>query len=433
MNRSIFKICAVVFGLFAGLSSLFAQEGAYSGYTPYSMYAIGDVLTPGSAYNKTMGGVGIATRNNKYINYLNPASITARDSLSFMVDFSIASNNTIYRQGDLKSANNRFNINNLNLSFPVYKSSAVMLGINPMSATGYKVVSSVDTPELISEVMSISDIWSGQGTVTQAYLAGAVTFWKRLSIGAEWLIYFGSIDKTYNRVIGDSDFLGFESGQNIHLHASALKAGLQYEQPLGGNMVLGIGATYRTRGKMKGEITSYLDTLSTSDTLNLAKASAYFAGEIGVGISLRNGEKWRVELNYLRSDWSNCGFDNILGFKIGSLSGASFKATTSESFRAGFEIVPNSNDIRYYYRRWAYRAGLYYGKEYYTFDGNQVKNYGLTFGVTLPVFRWSNGVTVGVDLGQRGSLANNMVMERYFNFTLGFNAYDIWFQKSRYR
>ena len=33
----------------------------------------------------------------------------------------------------------------------------------------------------------------------------------------------------------------------------------------------------------------------------------------------------------------------------------------------------------------------------------------------------------------RGSLANGMVMERYFNITAGFNAYDIWFQKSRYK
>lgn len=410
-----------------------AQEGAFSGYTPYSMYAFGEILTPGSAYNKSMGGVGIATRNNKYINYLNPASITARDSLSFMVDFSLASNNSIFRQGDMKSGNNRFNINNLNLSFPIYKSSAMMFGINPMSATGYSILSTIDTPELISEMTSISDLWAGQGSISEAYAAAAVTFWNRLSIGVEGLIYFGNIEKTYNRYVGNSQYLGFSSGQNIHMNSSAVKVGLQYEQPLGGNMVLGVGATYRTRGKIKGEITSYLDTLSTSDSINLAKTDLAFASELGIGISLRSSERWRIELNYLRSDWSDCGMDSVIGMKIGSSSGTSFSATTRESFRAGFEIVPNENDIRYYYRRWAYRAGLYYEKSYFKFDGNQVNQYGLTFGVTLPVFRWSNGLTVAVDLGQRGSLANGMVMERYFNFTVGFNAYDIWFQKSRYK
>lgn len=433
MNKRLFRFISVVFGFIACFTVALAQEGSFSGYTPYSMYAIGDIMTPGSAYNKSMGGVGVATRNKKYINYLNPASITARDSLSFMVDFSLASNNTIFRQGDLKSANNRFNINNLNLSFPIYRSSAMMFGINPMSATGYSILSSIDTPALISEVTSISDLWAGQGSVSEAYAAAAVTFWDRLSIGVEGLLYFGNIEKTYNRYIGNTDYLGFTSGQNIRMTAPALKFGLQYEQPLGDNMVLGVGATYRTRGKMRGEITSYLDTLSTSDTLNLAKTDLAFASELGIGISLRSGEKWRLELNYLRSDWSKSGFDDVLGMKIGSKGGASFSATTRESFRAGFEFIPNENDIRYYYRRWAYRVGLYYEKSYFKFDGNQVNQYGLTFGVTLPVFRWSNGVTVAVDLGQRGSLANGMVMERYFNITAGFNAYDIWFQKSRYK
>lgn len=428
MNKRLFKVFVVFIGIFACCMVTSAQEGTFSGYTPYSMYAIGDILTPGSAYNKSMGGVGIATRNNKYINYLNPASITARDSLSFMVDFSVASNNTIFRQNDLKSANNRFNINNLNISFPIYKSSAMMFGVNPMSATGYSVLSSIDNPELISEVTSISDLWSGQGLISEAYAAAAVTFWKRLSIGVEGLIYFGNIEKSYNRYIGNTDYLGFTSGQNIHLKSSAFKAGLQYEQPFGNNLVLGVGATYKTKGKMRGEITSYLDTLSTSDTLNIAASELSFASELGIGLSLRSGERWRIELNYLRSDWSKSGFDKILGMNCGS-----FRATVRESLRAGFEYIPNENDIRYYYRRWAYRAGLYYEKSYFTFDGNQVNQFGVTLGITLPVFRWSNGLTFAVDLGQRGSLANQMVMERYFNVTVGFNAYDIWFQKSRYR
>ena len=57
-----------------------------------------------------MGGVGIATRNNRYINYLNPAAVTARDSLSFMADFGLQQSNNIYKQGDIKSAHNTFNI-----------------------------------------------------------------------------------------------------------------------------------------------------------------------------------------------------------------------------------------------------------------------------------------------------------------------------------
>ena len=107
-------------------------------------------------------------------------------------------------------------------------------------------------------------------------------------------------------------------------------------------------------------------------------------------------------------------------------------SSVSQSFRAGFEIVPNRNDIRYYLKRCAYRAGVYYDQSYYRLDGRDVNTIGLTLGVTLPVFRWYNGISLGVDLGQRASKKNDMIRERYAMFVVGFNIHDIWFQKPRY-
>ena len=48
------------------------------------------------------------------------------------------------------------------------------------------------------------------------------------------------------------------------------------------------------------------------------------------------------------------------------------------------------------------------------------------------MFRWNNGLTVGMEIGQRGSLKNNMVRETYVGFSLGVNLYDIWFQQPMY-
>ena len=61
-----------------------AQNGTYGAYSPYSIYGIGDLSKQGTAYNKSMGGVGIANRNNRFINIQNPAAVTARDTLSFI-------------------------------------------------------------------------------------------------------------------------------------------------------------------------------------------------------------------------------------------------------------------------------------------------------------------------------------------------------------
>ena len=57
---------------------------------------------------------------------------------------------------------------------------------------------------------------------------------------------------------------------------------------------------------------------------------------------------------------------------------------------------------------------------------------GITLGVTLPVFRWYNGLSLGVDFGQRSANRNGLIREQFVTFNIGFNIHDVWFQKPRY-
>ena len=416
-----------------------AQDGTYGAYSPYSIYGIGDISQEGSAFNKSMGGVGLATRNRRFINYMNPAAVTARDSLSFMADFGLQQSNKVYRQGDHRSAHNTFNIYNFVMSFPIYRSSAFMVGITPFSDVGYDF-SSIETDQnIIGNTGNISYDSYGTGSVYQVFAGAGVTLWKRLSLGAEAIYYFGNIDKVTNMDYSNSSYRSINSGSDLMVRGTTGKFGLQYEQKLGGDVSMIIGATYRLSTSLKGTALNYryanqdsvTDTLKNEST-DLRKAGLRFADELGVGISFKGGEKWSAEFNYLRSDWRNSGFDSASGFSVKSDT-ETFSSTVSQSFRAGFEIVPNRNDIRYYLRRCAYRAGVYYDQSYYKLNGNNVNSMGVTLGVTLPVFRLYNGLTLGVDLGQRASTRNNMIRERYATFVVGFNIHDIWFQKVQYK
>lgn len=421
----------------------FAQDGTYGAYSPYSIYGVGDISKEGTAYNKSMGGVGIATRNRRFINYLNPAAVTARDSLAFMADFGISEKNTIYRQGDIKSAKNTFNIYDLILSFPIWRSSAFMVGITPFSDVGYDF-SRVETDKnIIGNTGNITYSSYGKGSVYQAFIGAGATFWKRLSVGAEMIYYFGNIDKVTNMDYTNSSYRSVNSGHDLTVRGVTGKFGLQYEQRLGGNVSMIVGATYRMKTNVKGYSTSYrfANQSSVSDTLSykvdtLAYSNVGFGDELGVGLSIKGGEQWSVEFNYLRSDWTKSGFESVGGFSSVSsrpnTQNAVFSSTVSQSFRVGFELVPNRNDIRYYFKRCSYRAGFYYDKSYYKLNGENVNNMGITIGVTLPVFRWYNGISIGVDFGQRASTRNNMIREQYVMFNLGFNIHDIWFQKTQY-
>ena len=414
-----------------------AQDGTYGSYSPYSIFGIGDISRQGTSFNKSMGGVGIATRNNRFINYMNPAALTARDSLSFMADFGLSQKNTIYRQGDLRSANNTFNIYDFMMSFPIWKSSAFVIGITPLSDVGYNFSHIEEDQDIIGQTGNIEYDSYGNGSVYQIFLGAGATFWNNFSVGAEMIYYFGNVDKITNMNYTDPSYRSINSGSELSIRGVTGKFGVQYEQKLGGDVSMVVGATYKLGTNMKGYAVNYkyANQSSVSDTLNhrvdtLGKENIRIGDELGLGISVRGGDRWSAEFNYTRSDWRKTGLDSAPGFAVkGDMD---FTTSVSQSFRAGFEITPNRNDIRYYLRKCTYRAGVYYNQEYYKVNGHNVNSIGITIGATLPVFRWYNGLTLGIDFGQRSSDKYDMIRERYVMFNIGFNIHDIWFQKPRY-
>lgn len=446
-NNALFITAASVLCLLCRVAFA-ADGGSGNDYSPFSKYGIGTLNKVGTAYSRSMGGVGVAGRDTRYINILNPASVTARDSLSFMADFSIAEKSSFYSQNDIKSIGNTFNITNFTLSFPIWKSSAFMLGISPFCSVAYAVQDKEKNPDVIGHTGNISQNYAGTGSLYQLYLGAGVTFWKRLSLGAQFNYYFGNLEKYTSSTFSASDFRSLYSGTKMTLQGFNGKFGIQYEQPVGKKDKFIIGATYRMktsllgvdRKKVDGKLNNgYINQLSTAMQSDIADTlinnavlleKVNIPQEFAVGISYRHADKWNVEINYTRSDWKNSGMDATSGF---SLDG--FSASVAQSWNAGFEITPNRNDIRYYMKRCSYRIGGYYNTEYYKYNSNSIMSYGITLGMTLPIFRWYNGITVGVDLGRRcpAGGGNGMIKENYLGFNVSLNVFDIWFVKPRYQ
>lgn len=427
MSRSIFRKVAVAsFVFFAAAAAAFADGGTYASNTPYSIFGVGDLLRGGSAYNKTMGGVGIGTRSNHFINALNPAAVTARDSLSLMIDYSMYDDNKFFKEGNATSVSNTFNIGDLIISFPIYRSISMMVGIMPYSGMGFTYSNTYGSlsDDVMMSTGEVTYSAKGQGGMYNLFGALGVSLFDRVSVGAQYNFYFGDIVKSYSQTVSSSTAQGLSEGYDVLLNGGSFKFGLQYEQPIGNNKLC-IGATYSLKAQLKGYYTdavSQVDTFTFGSGLNIPE-------EIGVGISFRAADKWMLAFDYTRSDWTKSAFNEYPFFKAST----GFKPSTTEDFRLGFEIIPNRSDIRYYFKRCYYRAGAYYKKDYFTFNGHQIESYGLTLGATLPVFRWYNGVTVGVDFGRRGTLEDNLVRENYINFSIGINLFDIWFQKPMYQ
>lgn len=426
-------ILASFLGLFLSFTA-FADGGAGSGYSPYSKFGIGRIFRSGSAYTASMGGTGVAGRDHRYVNIMNPAAVTARDTMSFMADFSVNQNNIFFQQGGLSSANNTFNLGNITFSFPIWRYTAMMLGVTPYSSVGYDVLSKETATEIIGHLGNITDSYTGTGGLYNAYIAYGASFWKRLSIGVQGNFYFGNMEKKTLRSFTKSEYRDIYSGSQMNLRGINAKFGIQYQQPLGKTDKMVIGATYTMKTRLNGDNSdvAYAIQNEITDTLRFSNTGGGYTGvdipaELSVGISYTRADKWRTEFNYTFSDWSKSGMDRVTGFKS-----TNFSSCRSQSFNAGFEITPNRSDIRYYLRHCSYRIGAYYTQNYYTYYGNNITSTGITLGVSFPVFRWYNAITVAVDAGQTGNLKDNMIRERYIGFKVAMNVFDIWFIKHRY-
>ena len=248
----------------------------------------------------------------------------------------------------------------------MWRNSAFIAGLSPFSDVGYSITDyEVDYYTNYRTFMTY-----GNGGLYQVYAGAAYTLWNRLSIGVQGNYIFGNINKKASTTNSDDSFMDFASGDSLQVNNFSFKAGLQYEQPVSTRSYLTLGATYRMSTPFGGHRIHYLTNGSFSRTREehlIKEDKLYLGEEIGAGLSFRNSDVWSAEVNYIRSDWSNSNFSNVQGFSNVGES-VTFTSGVGQSIRAGFEITPNRNDIRYFLKRCTYRAGAYYDSSYVSFE-----------------------------------------------------------------
>jgi hypothetical protein len=428
----IFHNLAITGMMVCAATTVFAQsDDATNTFTPYSLYGLGDLARPGIAYNLGMGGIGTGVRTTRVINFINPAALTAHDSLSFMFDFGLETQNyysTASVGGNTQhSASNSMNIHHIVMSFPVYNHVIVGLGLLPYSSVGYDMQRRVENDALTAAAGHTYYRYVGEGGITQGMLSIAAQIGKHLSIGGQAHYYFGSIDR-YNIIDFESGsgYSDLTSGQLLKVGNFGFSLGAQYEQPLNNDLRLTVGATYQLATKIGNRkidfayttTGSIVDTVAwNTSTENLMSLPA----TISAGFSLNKPDRWMFGLDYVFQNWKPSGFE--------IQSTMQHKIVPSHLVRTGFEWTPSRADFRHYYNRCSYRIGLSYENTYMQFSGHNINNLSATAGVGLPINRWNNTLNFSAEVGKRGTTDNGLIRETYVKFSLSFSIYDIWFIK----
>ena len=123
---------------------------------------------------------------------------------------------------------------------------------------------------------------------------------------------------------------------------------------------------------------------------------------VGAGISFTYNNQIRIGLDYYSQDWSNSTF-----------FASNEPLANSNSFHGGIEIVPDPEALKGYHKRMAYRLGGHYQNSYLQLEGEQLKDYGISFGVGLPLRNAKSSFQLACEAGRRGALENNLIRENY--------------------
>ena len=102
--------------------------------SPYTRFGLGELYQGGFSQNLALGGITAGYRAQNSINYLNPASYTALDTLSFVFDFGVQGGWLSVQSNSGSSTTPMAYLDHLAMMFPVTRWWSSCLGINSFLA-----------------------------------------------------------------------------------------------------------------------------------------------------------------------------------------------------------------------------------------------------------------------------------------------------------
>ena len=64
-------------------------------------------------------------------------------------------------------------------------------------------------------------------------------------------------------------------------------------------------------------------------------------------------------------------------------------------------------------------------------DGTEITDFGMSFGIGLPMGKGLSDLNVGLEYGIKGEVTDTLVEEKYINLKLSLSLGDKWFRKRK--
>jgi hypothetical protein len=411
----------------------FSAQAQVTTSSPYSRYGLGNIKGSLLPQFRAMGGISTAVSkvtgfNN--INMQNPASY-AGISLT-TIDIGMSASVTSLTRNNLSESSFNSTFSHLAFAAPVTRRSALSFGILPYSDLGYNYRNTVKV-----DTTTLNQLYEGEGGLSKAYLGYGYRFGDHLRIGGNLEYIFGNLQTSRATEFNSAGSYNAKLQTKNSVGGLSYSYGIQYDFNVGKKTIVTLGYSGSTSGKVSSTLTSYA-TLYTRDvdgnestaadtlnTVNNGKSNLTLPLTHNFGIAIQQNDKWLIGADFRMSKWSATSINNV-NQGLQDSWGASL----------GGQWTPDAFSYNSYVKSIDYRLGVSYDKTYIQINNQDIKQMGASLGFGFPLPTANGGtafykINFTTEVGQRGTLNNNLVKENYINFHLGFTLNDTWFRKYR--
>ena len=425
------KISAAAIIAVACVTPVAAQSGTNS---PYSQYGLGLLNEQSSGFNRGMNGLGLGFREHNQVNYLNPASYSAIDSLTFIFDAGLSGQLTNFSENGQRINAKNADFEYAVAGFRVFKHVGVSFGIVPFTNVGYNYS--------ISDFLdgdrntTYTNTYNGSGGIHQVYVGAGWEFVKGLSVGANIAYLWGDIDRSVVNSYSDGYINTLSKYYTATVSNYKLDIGLQYSFNLNKKNAVVVGLTYGLGHKLNADPTCMV--ISTNSNTGVADTTSFTVNNgfelptsYGAGLMWNHNNKLKVGADFTLQKWGGIKYPvyRIINDE------QSYELTDdyySDRYKVTFGGEFCNNEMsRSFFDRVRFRAGVSYATSYYKINGlDGPDEISASIGFGIPIINaYNNRSFLNVSGQWVHSSAKGMLTENTFRINVGITFNERWFMK----
>lgn len=418
--------------------------------SPYSRLGLGDLVNQNFAAANGMGNIAAALHDPFHLNILNPASYGFLRSTAFEVGFYGEYANL--KNQDASTTFWNGNLNYLAIGFPIKNSINKVLdrdespwgwgmsfALTPYSRVNYDIET-----DLQVDTIQTANLFRGSGGTYKIQWGNAIRY-KTLSVGVNAGFIFGKVTNSRLVLLENLETQHYYNDLTsaYSVNGFVWNAGVQYDILLNGKktittkefvgkkITLGLfGNSATTINTNASQLftripqpVSYTANIDTIAFANNIVQEGKLPSEFSFGLVYEKTNKFKLGANIHVANWSE--YENPV---------QPDELMNNYKFSVGGEVIPDILSYNSYWKKIRYRFGAFYGTDPRSFQGEQLTDYGVTFGLGLPIIlprQQTSFVNFAVEAGQFG--LPDGLHENYIRMTLGFTMNDnTWFFKRKF-